>query len=85
MLIVDNAPGHPAHLDDFHPNVKVVFLPPNTTSILQPMDQGAIANFKAYYLRRIFAEAVKATDRESGKTLPRGTHDSRRNSTEGER
>lgn len=69
MLIVDNAPGHPAHLDDFHPNVKVVFLPPNKTSILQPMAQGVIANFKACYLRRTFAQAVEATDRETGKTL----------------
>jgi len=26
FFIVDNEPGHPAHLDDFHPNVKIVFL-----------------------------------------------------------
>jgi hypothetical protein len=50
LFIIDNAPGHPTHLDDFHASVKVVFLPPNTTSILQPMDQGMNANFKAYYL-----------------------------------
>ncbi|EMP31440.1 Proteasome assembly chaperone 1 [Chelonia mydas] len=68
-LIVDNAPGDPAHLDSFHPNVKVVFLPLNTTSILQPMDQGVIANFKAYSLRSTFAQAVVATDGETGKTL----------------
>jgi hypothetical protein len=49
LFIVDNAPGHPAHLDEFHVYVKVVFLPPNTTLILQPMDQQVIANFKAYY------------------------------------
>jgi hypothetical protein len=40
LLVLDNAPGHPAHLDDFHPDVKVVFLPPNTTSLIQPMDRG---------------------------------------------
>jgi hypothetical protein len=45
LLIFSNAPGHSAYLDDFHANVKVVFLPPNTTSIHQPMDQGVIANF----------------------------------------
>ena len=34
MLVLNNAPHHPAHLDDFHPNVKVVGLPPNTTALL---------------------------------------------------
>jgi hypothetical protein len=50
LLVIDNAPGHPVHLN--HPNVEVIFLPPNTTALLQPLDQGIIAAFKAYYLRR---------------------------------
>lgn len=62
LLTLDNAPGHPAHLNDVHPNVKVMFLPPNTASLVQPMDQGAIANFKAYYLRTTFAQALLAID-----------------------
>nr|XP_023648729.1 tigger transposable element-derived protein 1-like isoform X2 [Paramormyrops kingsleyae] len=62
MLILDNAPGHPADLDDFHPNVKVVYLPPNIASLIQPMDQGVIANLKAYYLCATFAQAVAAID-----------------------
>jgi hypothetical protein len=33
LLIVDNAPGLPSHLDDFQTNVKLVFLSPNMTSI----------------------------------------------------
>ena len=69
LLILDNAPGHPAFLDDFNPNIKVAYLPPNTTSILQPMDQGVIASFKAYYLRRTFSKAIKATDGPDAKTL----------------
>lgn len=69
LLILDNAPGHPAYLDDFNPNVKVAYLPPNTTSLLQPMDQGVIASFKAYYLRRTFSKAIKATEGPDGKTL----------------
>ncbi|XP_045116125.1 tigger transposable element-derived protein 1-like [Portunus trituberculatus] len=68
LLVLDNAPGHPPYLDDFHPNVKVVYLPPNTTSIIQPMDQGVIATFKKYYLRRTFRQALKATD-ENDMTL----------------
>ncbi|XP_018419693.1 PREDICTED: tigger transposable element-derived protein 1-like [Nanorana parkeri] len=62
ILLLDNAPGHPQHLDDLHPDVKAVYLPKNTTAILQPMDQGAIATFKAYYLRTTFSKAVATTE-----------------------
>lgn len=58
LLILDNAPGHPPHIGDLHPNINVVYLPPNTTSIIQPMDQGAIATFKAHYLRITFSQAI---------------------------
>ena len=61
LLILDNAPGHPASLGDLCENVKVIFLPPNTTSLIQPMDQGTIATFKAYYLRRTFKQAITET------------------------
>ncbi|XP_068226561.1 tigger transposable element-derived protein 1-like [Palaemon carinicauda] len=70
LLVLDNAPGHPPHLDDFHPDVQVIYLPPNTTSLLQPMDQGIIANFKKYYTRRTYRQALKAVDDEtSNRTL----------------
>lgn len=65
LLILDSAPGHPAHLNDVHPNVKVMFLPPNTTSLIQPMDQGVIVNFKAYYVRTTFAQALAAIDNQN--------------------
>ena len=68
-MLLDNALGHPIHLNEFHPNVKVVYLPPNTTSQLQPMDQGVIASFKAYYLRSTFTMAFKATERDPQLTL----------------
>uniref|UniRef100_UPI00358E3D77 tigger transposable element-derived protein 1-like n=1 Tax=Myxine glutinosa TaxID=7769 RepID=UPI00358E3D77 len=64
VLVLDNAPGHPQHLDDLHADVKVVYLPPNMTAILQPMDQGAIATFKAYYLQATFAQAIAAAEEE---------------------
>ncbi|GFR15032.1 tigger transposable element-derived protein 1 [Trichonephila clavata] len=51
LLIVYNAPGHPCVE---HPNVKVVFLPPNTTSLIQPLDQGIIACFKKHYVKLTF-------------------------------
>ena len=35
-LLIDNSPAHPSVSD--LTNVHLVFLPPNTTSVLQPMD-----------------------------------------------
>ena len=69
LLILDNAPGHPPYLDDLDPDVKVVYLPPNTTSLLQPMDQGVIANFKKYYIRRTYRQALKAVEEDPNMTL----------------
>ena len=43
LLFVDNAPSHPKLRLD---NIKLVFLPPNTTSKIQPMDQGIIQAMK---------------------------------------
>ncbi|XP_013109419.2 tigger transposable element-derived protein 1-like [Stomoxys calcitrans] len=62
LLLLDNAPSHPVYCDDYSENIKVVFMPPNTTSVIQPMDQGVISNFKSYYLRRNFSQLLKATD-----------------------
>lgn len=61
LLVLDNAPGHMAHLDDFHPNVKVVYLLPNTTSLLQLMNQGFIASLKAFYLLRTLSGPQRRT------------------------
>ena len=38
LLLLDNALGHTPFMDDFHPNVKVVHLSPNTTLLMQSMD-----------------------------------------------
>ena len=38
LLLLDNAPSHPK--DKNVTNVKLMFLPANTTSMLQPVDQG---------------------------------------------
>ncbi|XP_039962466.1 tigger transposable element-derived protein 1-like [Bactrocera tryoni] len=59
LLILDNAPGHPV-LE--HPNVQFCFLPPNTTSLIQPLDQGIIATFKTYYIRSSFHYVVEKLD-----------------------
>lgn len=43
-------------------NIKVVFLPANTTSVCQPLDQGIIASWKCHYRRRWLRFAVTEFD-----------------------
>jgi hypothetical protein len=43
-------------------NVKAVFLPPNTSSKLQPLDQGIVQSFKLFYRRRILSALVARMD-----------------------
>lgn len=51
LLFVDNCTAH-GDVQNLS-NIKVQFLPPNTTSKLQPLDQGIIKNFKTYYRREV--------------------------------
>jgi len=49
LLLLDNVPGHPSNLEDVKSELEFkIVLCPLTTSLLQPMDQGVIAAFKAY-------------------------------------
>lgn len=68
-LITDNCPTHP--WPDHPPqnytgpappqltHVTLIYLPPNTTSHLQPLDQGIIKAFKAAYKRRYAENMVQ--------------------------
>nr|XP_050024324.1 tigger transposable element-derived protein 6-like [Dermacentor andersoni] len=50
-LIVDNCTAH--HTDAQLSSIEIHFLPPNTTSKLQPLDQGIIHAFKSIYKRQL--------------------------------
>ena len=53
ILLLDNCPSHP---DIKLSNIKLVFLPKNTTSELQPLDTGVIAWLKSYYKRLLMTQ-----------------------------
>ncbi|KAL4084407.1 hypothetical protein QTP88_028230 [Uroleucon formosanum] len=72
LLLIDNAPGHPSSLELQHSNMKVMFLPSNTTSLLQPLDQGVIAALKAYYIRRTFQRLLKSMEEDPELTVTQG-------------
>ena len=52
LLLIDNAPSHIVD-DSGYSNIKVQFLPPNTTSQIQPLDQGIIRVTKCHYRKMI--------------------------------
>ena len=60
-LLVDNCPARPSVSD--LTNVELVFLPPNTTSVSQPMDQGVIRSLKAHYRGRVVRRLCRALDK----------------------
>ena len=67
VLIIDNCPAHP-NVDNLKA-IQLVFLPPNTTSKTQPMDQGVIRALKAFYHTNVVRRQIKYV--EEGKTTPK--------------
>jgi hypothetical protein len=67
LLLLDNFSGHElglrlAEADIILQNTRVVWLPPNTTSHWQPMDQGIIAAFKLLYQRCWISYMIRQFD-----------------------
>lgn len=56
LILLDSAPSHSVTLQTTQPDVKVLFLPLNTTLLIQPINQIVIATFKVYYLRRVIKD-----------------------------
>ena len=66
VLLVDNCPAHPS-IDNLL-STELIFLPHNTTSKLQPMDQGVIRSLKALCKTMSIKKIIEAIEKK--KTLP---------------
>jgi hypothetical protein len=60
IIFLDNATSHPENLN--LSNVKIQFLPKNTTSVLQPLDQGILQKIKTHYRKRLIRSVLGRID-----------------------
>ncbi|XP_068201740.1 tigger transposable element-derived protein 1-like [Palaemon carinicauda] len=66
LLVLDNARIHPPGLEDFILSdfsfIKVLYLPSNTTPLIQPMNQQVTSSFKKLYTKYLFKRCFEITD-----------------------
>jgi hypothetical protein len=60
VLLIDNYTAHTNN--SLLKNIRVIFLPANTTSLIQPCDQGIIKALKANYRREMRAQIIAELD-----------------------
>jgi hypothetical protein len=59
VLLLDNAGCHP---HGKYSNIRIIFLPPNTTSQIQPLDLGIIQNFKVHHRKLLLRFVLSKID-----------------------
>lgn len=59
-LISDNCSSHPKDVN--LTNIELFFLPPNTTSLMYPLDQGIIKVWKGFYRSKLNRRIIAALD-----------------------
>ena len=66
IVLMDNCPAHPPEneLMSDDGRIRCIFLPKNTTSIIQPMDQGIIYAAKRIYRRNFLTEVMVVSEPE---------------------
>ncbi len=66
VMVVDNCPAHPK-MEGLLATT-LVFLPPNTTSLTQPCDEGIIQNLKVHYRKHVIQRRLRAIDSKTDET-----------------
>ena len=62
LLFLDNAPCHPSSIKGMFSNIKIEFLPKNTTSRTQPLDAGIIKTWKVPYQQKLLRYIASEID-----------------------
>ena len=60
-MLLPHPPGLEDDLIEEFDFIKIKFLPPNATPLIQPMDQQVIANFKQLYTKFLFQQCFEVT------------------------
>lgn len=60
LLFIDNCTAHNNTLN--LRNIKLIFFPPNMTSVVQPMDMGIIKNLKTFYRQKLVKHLLAAVE-----------------------
>ena len=70
VLVLDNCPAHPdaEYLVSDDGKIIALYLPPNVTSLIQPMDQGVLVALKRHYKRKLLQRLVIEDD--NGASIP---------------
>ena len=65
MLLLDNAPSHPNEQELIGDEgfIRVLYMPPNVTSLIQPMDQNIIRVTKLFY-KNALASKMASSDED---------------------
>ena len=72
LLLIDNAPGH---VIGEYSNIRIQFLPPNTTSKLQPLDQGIIKSTKHNYRTILMTRYLACVEsKQEAKTIMKSSN-----------
>ena len=64
VLLLDNCAAHPDVEELVSENGKIAakFLPPNVTSLIQPMDQGVLVTLKRIYKKKLLSRLISADE-----------------------
>lgn len=65
LLLVDNCAAHPLTAISKLGNIRLHFLPPNTTSIVQPCNQGIIQYLMVNYRHQVIKKIITDIDQDS--------------------
>lgn len=69
LLLLDNAPSHPPAEELVHVTkdgkIWVMYMPPNVTPLIQPMDQNAIRLLKLNYRSSLLSKVASSEDFET--------------------